>query len=241
MEHSMEQFLVYIQETKKQSENTTVSYRRDLRKLADYLSAKGIEKVADVTVTHLESYMLYLEQQGFAPASVSRMIASMKAYFKYLVKQGEITTDCAEKIKAPKVEHKEQELITRNEVFALLEQPPLDTEKGIRDRAMMELLYATGIRVSDVIALHVSDVNLKLGYVTCRNQTVSFGRETQKILAKYMTDAREGLLKKENTDLLFPNCSGGSMSRQGFWKLMKTYAKAAGIQKDITSNMIRKL
>lgn len=241
MEQSMERFLVYIQETKKMSENTRVSYKRDLNKLVGYLSDRGIGQISEVTVTHLESYVLYLEQQGFAAASVSRMIASMKAFFKYLLKQGEISTDCAEQIKAPKVEHRERAQASDNDVMALLEQPSKSTDKGMRDRAMMELLYATGIRVSDLITLQVSDVNLKLGCVTCRNRTVSFGRETQKALAKYMSDARDGLLKKTESQLLFPNCSGGSMSRQGFWKLMKTYAKSAGIEADITSNMIRRL
>ena len=183
--------------------------------------------------------MLYLEQEGFAAASVSRMIASLKAFFRYLAKNG-LTGDYAEALKAPKVEKKKKEQLSADELFRLLDQPSKDTGKGIRDRAMMELLYATGIRVSDLIALQVSDLNLKLGCVTCRQQTISFGRETQMALARYLSAARHSFIKGMDSELLFLNCSGGTMSRQGFWKLMKGYAKAAGIQTDITTNMIRK-
>lgn len=241
MKRAIEQFLVYMQETKKMSENTRVSYKRDLNKLVKYLAARGIYEPAGVTITHLESFILELEQKGSAVASVSRMVASIKAFFRYLVKSGCVNEDCAEMLKSPKVEKKEKTQLSADEVFRLLEQPSEETDKGIRDRAMMELLYATGIRVSDLINLQMSDINLKLGCVTCRKQTISFGRETQMALAKYISNARESFVKKSESELLFLNCSGGLMSRQGFWKLLKGYAKAAGIQTEITSNMIRKI
>lgn len=240
MEHELESFLVYIQEEKKMSENTRMSYKRDLKKLVRYLEGKSVENPGDITITHLESFVLNLEQQGFATASVSRMIASIKAFYKYLIKSGQVVADCSETLKAPKVEKKQKESLTSEELFRLLDQPSKDTDKGIRDRAMMELLYATGIRVSDLITLCLEDVNLKLGCVTCRQQMISFGRETQLALAKYISSARDSFVKGTDSQLLFLNCSGGIMSRQGFWKLMKGYAKAAGIQTDITSNMIRK-
>lgn len=241
MEREIEKFLVYMQETKKMSENTRVSYKRDLNKLIGYLMDRGITDPAEITVTHLESFVLGLEQKGFAAASVSRMIASIKSFFRYMMKSGRIKEDCSELLKSPKVEKKEKSQLSTDDLFKLLEQPSEETDKGIRDRAMMELLYATGIRVSDLIALKVSDVNLKLGCVTCRQQTISFGRETQVALAKYISNARDSFVKKSQSELLFLNCSGGLMSRQGFWKLLKGYAKTAGIQADITSNMIRKI
>jgi len=241
MEREIDKFLAYMQETKKMSENTRVSYKRDLKKLVQFMEQRGINEPVGITITHLESFVLELEQQGFAAASVSRMIASIKAFFRYLVRSGIVIEDCAELLKSPKVEKKPKEQLAADDLFKLLEQPSENTDKGIRDRAMMELLYATGIRVSDLINLHVSDVNLKLGCVTCRQQTISFGRETQMALAKYISKARDSFTKKTESELLFLNCSGGLMSRQGFWKLMKGYAKAAGIQADITSNMIRKI
>lgn len=240
MERDIEQFLVYLQDTKKMSENTRVSYRRDLNKLKQYLSERAVYTPQEITITHLESYVLYLEQKGFAPASISRMVASVKAFFRYLVRQGSLLKDYAQDLKAPKVEKKEKKEATSEELLLLLQQPSDQTSKGIRDRAMMELLYATGINVSDLIALRMSDVNLKIGCVTCRNKTLSFGRETQMAIARYLSHARDSFVKNGESELLFVNCSGGMMSRQGFWKLLKLYAKAAGIQKDITSYMIRK-
>lgn len=240
MERDIESFLVYLQETKKMSENTMVSYHRDLNKLMQFLSDRTVYASQDITITHLESYVLYLEQKGFASASISRMVASVKAFFRYLVRQGIVTEDCAQDLRAPKVEKKEKTSATSEELFLLLEQPSDQTSKGIRDRAMMELLYATGINVSDLIALKMADINMKLGCVTCRNKTHSFGRETQMALAKYLSNARMGFMKEADCDLLFVNCSGGRMSRQGFWKLLKGYAREAGIQTDITSYMIRK-
>lgn len=241
MEREIEQFLVYMQEIKKMSENTRVSYKRDLNKLVQFLNRRGITECSGITITHLESFILELEQQGFATASVSRMVASVKAFFRFLLKNGCIREDCSELLRAPKVEKKEKAQLASDELFLLLEQPSDSTDKGIRDRAMMELLYATGIRVSDLIHLQLSDVNLKLGCVTCRQQTISFGRETQMILARYISNVRDHFVKSAPSDLLFLNCSGGEMSRQGFWKLMKGYAKDAGIQVDVTSNMIRKI
>lgn len=241
MKQELEQFLVYLQETKKMSDNTRISYKRDLDKLIQYLADKGITEPKEVTATQLELYILYLEQQNFAPASISRMVASIKAFSKYLLKKGMVKEDCAELLKAPKVVKKKKEQLSTDDLFRLLEQPSKETNKGIRDRAMMELLYATGIRVSDLISLEIDDVNLKLGCVNCRNKVLSFGRETQVALAKYLSGSRESFVKGEDSRLLFLNCSGGLMSRQGFWKLMKSYAKEAGIQTDITSNMIRKM
>lgn len=241
MEREVEKFLVYLEETKKKSENTRVSYQRDLNKLIRHLREKNIVKVEQISVTHLESFILHMEQQGFAAATISRMIASIKAFYRYLVKQGVVQEDCAENLKGPRVEKKEKkEELSSDEVFRLLEQPAKDTYKGIRDRAMLELLYATGIRVSDLINLKMSDINQKIGCVTCRQQTFDYGRETQRALAKYISKARKSIMKKGESDVLFVNCSGTVMSRQGFWKILKAYAKEAGITTDITTSMIRK-
>lgn len=243
MEREVEKFLVYLEETKKKSENTRASYKGDLNKLIRHLSEKNIVSFEQITITHLESFILYMEQQGFAAATISRMIASIKAFYRYLVKQGIVLEDCAETLKGPKVEKKTEtktEEISSNDVFILLEQPANNTDKGIRDRAMLELLYATGIRVSDLINLRMSDINQKLGCVTCRQKTFDYGRETQKVLAKYISKARKSILKQNKSEMLFVNCSGTGMSRQGFWKMMKAYAKEAGISTEITTSMIRK-
>ena len=149
----------------------------------------------------------------------------------------------AEKLKAPKIEKKLPDILSVEEVELLLKQPKENTAKGIRDRAMLELLYATGIRVSELISLKVKDINLKLGYLTCssgeRERVIPFGTTAKQAVEHYMEGARKILLGEQESDYLFLNCSGKSMSRQGFWKVLKGYAASAGIQQDITPHTLR--
>ncbi|MBR3735355.1 MAG: tyrosine-type recombinase/integrase, partial [Lachnospiraceae bacterium] len=145
--------------------------------------------------------------------------------------------------KAPKIEKKMPEILTTDEVNRLLDQPKGNTPKDIRDRAMLELLYATGIRVSELIGLKVSDVNLQIGYIICRDarkeRVVPFGAPAKRALSDYIRSARELMLADQTSDVLFTNCSGQPMSRQGFWKLVKYYARKAGITADITPHTLR--
>ena len=152
-------------------------------------------------------------------------------------------TDPAEHLRPPRVEKKMPEILTVEEVDLLLRQPSAKTPKGIRDKAMLELLYATGIRVSELICLEVSDVNLYVGYITCkdgeRERIIPYGTAAKKALQSYLHGVRESFLRDEECSLLFTNCSGKAMSRQGFWKVLKMYAGAAGIEKDITPHTLR--
>lgn len=239
MELEIQQFILYLQNVKRTSENTRVSYERDLHKLKHFLNKQSVQDIGAVTTTNLNSYILYLEKEKFAPSTISRNIAAIKSFYNYLTKDGKVQQDIAEELKAPKVEKKTVEPLTESEVAILLQQPNLETSKGIRDRAMLELLYATGIRVSELIALKETEVNLNLGYVTCRNRTVSFGSQAGNALKLYLETARKELAGEKHCDCLFLNCSGGQMSRQGVWKVLKSYAKKAGIETDITPHMIR--
>lgn len=239
MELEIQQFIFYLENVKKTSENTRVSYERDLHKLKHFLNKQSVEHIDAVTTTNLNSYILYLEKEKFAPSTISRNIAAIKSFYHYLSKDGKVQQDIAEELKAPKVEKKAVETLTEREVTILLQQPNLETSKGIRDRAMLELLYATGVRVSELIALKESEVNLNLGYVTCNNKTVSFGSQAGNALKLYLETARKELIGEKQSDCLFVNCSGAQMSRQGVWKVLKTYAKKAGIETDITPHMIR--
>lgn len=243
MEKEIEQFITYLHDTKKTSENTELSYRRDLNKVARYMEGQGISEVDAITVTHLQSYVLYLEKQNFAAATISRNIASMKAFYHYLFKEGLVQEDVAESLKPPKIEKKIPEILSEEQVTLLLEQPGLDNPKEIRDKAMLELLYATGIRVTELISLKVSDVNLKLGFIVCRDsnkeRVVPFGKEAKTALLRYLESARGTLVANEEEDTLFVNYSGKPMSRQGFWKLIKYYTKKAGIEEDITPHTLR--
>ena len=243
MKEEIAKFIVYLETEKGASENTKVSYRRDLMQMASYLEALGVTEPEKVTKTVLNSYMLYLEKEGKASTTVSRMLASMKAFFHYEYKSGMIKKDPVEMIRAPKIEKKPPMILSVDEVSRLLEQPSGTSAKEMRDRAMLELLYATGIRVSELIHLELADVNMSIGFITCRDdnkeRTVPFGRVAKEALINYMESAREELLKGHTSQSLFINCSGSPMSRQGFWKIIKYYGKKAGIDREITPHVLR--
>ena len=244
MEEAIQKFIIYLHKTKKASVNTEVSYHRDLEKLVDYLKENfGIDSWGTVTSTDLNSYMLYMEEQNYAASSISRSVASMRTFFNYLEKKRLIDANPSDDLKAPRVEKKMPDTLTVREVDRLLSQPNPETGKGMRDRAMMELLYATGIRVSELINLKVSDVNMGMNYIMCTDRTkervVPFGTAAKEALSEYMYKARETFPEAEKSDVLFTNISGRKMSRQGFWKLLKGYAKSAGIERDITPHTLR--
>lgn len=243
MREEIVQFIQYLNIEKQVSKNTEVSYERDLRKMSQYLQSQGIDSVTAVNAANLNSYIFYLEQDGMKPSTVSRNIASMKAFFSYLQKTRQIVSDPSENLKAPKIEKKLPAILTMDEMERLLEQPSGNTPKELRDKAMLELLYATGIRVSELISLKVSDVNLQMEYLTCidghKERIIPFGKKAKEALKKYLKDGRPKLIEKEECEWLFTNCSGQTMSRQGFWKLIKYYGTKAEIEAEITPHMLR--
>lgn len=243
IQQDMNRFARYLEEEKNASNSTVMSYQRDLKKLFQYLCDRGVENVQDITATSLNSYILQMEKEGFSTSSVSRTIASTRAFFHYLMKIKVTADDPSDRLKAPHVEKKTPEILTLEETVQLLNQPELDSAKGIRDKAMLELLYATGMRVSELISLKIADVNMAMGYVLCRDhekeRVIPFGAEAEKALKRYMGESRAVLLKGKESECLFVNCSGKSMSRQGFWKIIKHYSAQAGITKDITPHTLR--
>ncbi len=239
MKQQIEDFISYLQEVKQASQNTIRAYQNDLKKLESYLSQQGIQTASKITETSLNSYVLYLEKDGMSPASVSRHIASMKAFLLFLLKRGLISGDPSENIKAPKVVKKPPQILEEDKIMALLNQPDLSCSKGIRDKAMLELLYATGMKVSELINVKVSDVNLSGKYITCgekQERSIPFGEAAKKALKDYL-DIRETVFDRKNNEYLFLNSQGKQLSRQGFWKILKGYAKETGIR-DINPNMI---
>lgn len=243
MQETIEKFIEYLEKEKHASINTIMSYKRDLNKFALFLDKQGVFDVSKITATNLTSYVLFLEKEGRAAATISRNIASIKAFFDYLFRNGQIEKDISHVMKAPKIEKKIPEILTVEEVNLLLEQPEDKNSKGIRDKAMLELLYATGMRVSELLHLKIEDVNLAMGYVVCheghKERVVPFGKEAKRALARYINDARGSMLGEGKQDFLFVNCSKTAMSRQGFWKLLKVYANRAGIEKEITPHTLR--
>lgn len=243
MERLIPDFVTYLTQVKNASKSTMMSYERDLKRMVTYLDNKGVHDWKDVTATSLNSYILFLEREGFSTATVSRNVASMKAFFHYVCDSQVVKEDPTRQIKAPHIDRKAPEILSVEEVERLLQQPDTDTAKGIRDKAMLELLYATGMRVTELITLKTADLNLKLSYLICRDEdkerVIPFGREAKEALLCYLGPIRDGFLKGQESEYLFVNCSGHLMSRQGFWKLIKQYAQKAGIETDITPHTIR--
>ncbi len=236
-------FVNYLQDVKKSSKNTILSYQRDLNKFFAYLEDMKIKDIKKVNNTSLNSYVLLMEKENFATSTISRNIATLKAYFNYLFKQGIVSSDPAEKLKAPKIEKKLPGILSVEEVTLLLNQPSGNSNKEIRDKAMLELLYATGIRVSELISLTMDDVNITSGYIRVsegsRERIIPFGSVARTAMKNYLKNARPGMIAMESESILFTNCSGQPMSRQGFWKVLKQYAKRAGIESDITPHTLR--
>ena len=200
-----------------------------------------ISSFCDVNNTMLNSYILKLEKDGMSSATVSRNVASIRSFFSFLLNQGIISKNPTENIKPPKVEKKTPETLSIEEVSLLLEQPSGKSSKEIRDKAMLELLYATGMRVTELISLKVSDVNISLNFVQCidngRERIIPFENAAKNALTKYLYQVRPSMCG--DSEFLFTNCKGEQMTRQGFWKIIKLYATRANIDKDITPHMIR--
>ena len=243
MERLIEDFLEYLHSVKNTSMNTIMSYKRDLLKWDDYMGTLGISEIKEVKEEDLLSFVEYLERKKFKAATISRNIASIKAFYHYLSKERMIEKDISEVLHAPKVDKKMPDVMSMDDVVKLIEQPKGDKPKELRDRAMLELLYATGIRVSELIGLKTSDINMQMGYVICRNgskeRMVPFGNTAKKTLFQYLEKGRDALLVNYSEEELFVNCSGQPMSRQGFWKIIKYYARQAGIDAEITPHTLR--
>ncbi len=220
-----------------------MSYHRDLNKLCSFLALRSIDKVDRISGEDLLAFVELLESQQLKAATVSRHIASVKAFFHYLCEEGLVEEDIAQVLHAPKVEKQLPEIMTVEETERLLDQPVGDTPKGLRDKAMLELLYATGMRVTELISLKLTDINQRTGYVICRDgsreRIIPFGSQAKKALSQYIQKGRKVLMQGQEDDILFVNCFGLPMSRQGFWKLIKAYAKQAGIESEITPHTLR--
>ena len=244
MDKAIPAFINYIKRSKGASANTEVSYQRDLKKLADYLQQeKKIDSWDKVTKTDLNSYMLYLEKSDYAASSVCRSVASLRAFFRYMAKRGMIASDPSDELKPPRVEKKAPAILSIDEVTRLLEAPKTDTPKGMRDKAMLELMYATGMRVSELLAMKTGDIHLDLSYAICRDRSkervIPFSSSCAKALHLYLEKARETFVHEKDESYLFMNVQGKKMSRQGFWKVLKNYAEEAGISSEITPHTLR--
>ncbi len=243
MENYLDRFMEYLESVKRVSANTELAYRRDLLKMITYFEQKGIDDIHRINKTNINSYILYLEKQTTSTAAISRYIASIRAFFGFLKSENIIDENIAVEIRAPKIIKKAPEILSVEEVDRLLAQPDSTKDKGIRDRAMLELLYGTGMRVSELVGLKLNDINMEMSYVVCSNQdkmrVVPFNDKAKNALKLYIDNVRGKMVAEDASEYLFTNYSGETMSRQGFWKIIKGYGKKAGINKDITPHTLR--
>lgn len=232
----------YLVQVKHASDNTVVSYVRDIRQYASYLSETG-EDLCRATEQTMERYFSWMQQQGRSCATVSRSLASLKNFYRFLNDQGVASGDPTGHIELRRAEKKLPQILTGREVDLLLSQPSQDDPKGCRDKAMLEVLYGTGIRVSELISLNVGDVSLPGEYVKCESKgkvrVIPLYHGAVECLRRYLSDIRPILVADAAEPSLFVNMSGERMSRQGFWKIIKSYQEQAQIKKDITPHTLR--
>lgn len=242
MERQLKHFFDFLENDKKLSENTLQSYKRDLKQFRRYLEACELH-YNRVKEEDIKDYIKELQEEGKKPSSISRCIASIRSFYQFVLKNKKIKVDPTQNIQSPKIEKRVPSILTSKEVELLLDQPKDIDLKGIRDKAMLEFAYATGMRVTEMISLNMDDVNLEEGYVTCKHgnkeRNIPLGNMSLKALKEYVEEARDILVKTAEEEALFVNINGSRLTRQGFWKIIKFYKEQAHITKDITPHVLR--
>ncbi|MEG0872689.1 MAG: tyrosine recombinase [Clostridia bacterium] len=237
----IDEFIESLKE-RQASQNTVASYERDIVQFNNYFELKG-KKIFDLKKVDMQEYVDNLIANGKSNSTISRSTASVKSFYKYLVNKKLAEENIAEGIVSPKVDRKEPMILTSSEIEKLLEQPDLSELKGQRDKAMLEILYATGIRVTELISIRTEDVNLTNGYIRIKKKNterhIPLGNLSLKCLKEYMNKVRPLLIRTEEEKTLFINTNGQKMTRQGYWKILKQYKDQAKINKDITPHTIR--
>jgi integrase/recombinase XerD len=244
MDQYIREFKDSLLKSKKLAECSVEAYERDINEFARFMWARDEKSLTETTQADIAAYLLKLRQDNRSGATINRKMASIRAFFKYMYVAGLRADNPSIGLKTPKVVKKEVEYITLAEVEKLLDQPD-SSLKGIRDKAMLELMYATGLRVSEVIEANVEHINFRMGFITCTGEhgkarIIPIGRHARAALEEYVYSCRSKILKeKEDDSALFLNYSGDRMSRQGLWKLLKEYSDLAGIKKKITPQILR--
>ena len=240
---SIDRYEDYLKNERKMSANTVQAYLRDIRHFADFVSSRGVADVAEASNADVVAYLMNLKTAGRSRSTVNRKLASIRIYFDFLQREGLVKINPADDIKSPKIEKREIEFLSIEEIERLMSLPD-DTQKGIRDRAVLELLYATGIRATELIQMKVPDVNLRMGFIKCGGQhskarIIPMGRLCRKAMEDYMLDVREKMLRGKESQVLFVNYMGEPITRQGLWKVLKEYGAAAGLSVSLTPQVIR--
>ena len=242
MEKQIRLFLEFLKQDKKLSDNTLQSYTRDIQQYRSYLEANRIN-FTKVTQEDINKYLDYLKDENKKKSTISRNLASIRSFYQYLLRNKKVKKDPTKAIESPKIDKRKPSILTSKEVELLLDQPKDVDLKGIRDKAMLEFAYATGMRVTEIISLNIDDVNLKEGYVACngrsKSRRIPLGSLSKKALKEYIEQARIYLIKDDEEKALFVNVNGTRLTRQGFWKIIKYYKEQAHIDKEITPHVLR--
>ena len=242
MEKQIKLFLDFLQNDKKLSDNTLQSYKRDIVQFMEYTEKNNINYLK-IEQEDIQKHLKSLEKLNKKTSTISRNLASIRSFYQYLLRTKKVKIDPTESIGSPKIEKKAPSVLSAQEVELLLEQPKNVDLKGIRDKAMLEFAYATGMRVTEIISLYLEDVNIEEGYVVCKNgsrqRNIPLGSLSLEALKEYIKNARPILVKDEKVKELFVNINGKKLTRQGFWKIVKYYKEQAHITKDITPHVLR--
>ena len=240
----MRNFERYLTEEKRMSPNTIEAYRRDVNSFAKFVAERGIERAEEAGNAEVVAWLMRMKQEGKAKATVNRKLASIRIWFQYLLGEGVIDRNPAIDIKSPKIERKEIAYLSTEEIDRLMSMPD-SSPKGIRDRAILELMYATGIRASELIALEIDDVNVRMGFVTCSGENmkariIPIGRIGRKAMEEYLYGMRDEILKAHPDErTLFVNYIGHPITRQGLWKILKEYGEKAQLSQSLTPQVLR--
>lgn len=237
-------FLIYLKEEKRAAENTSNAYIRDVEQFERFLAERGVENSKDASNADIVAFLMELKTKGSSKSTVNRKLASIRTYYAFMQKRMGLDNNPADNIKSPKIEKKLMEYLQPEEIEKLMELPD-ESDKGIRDKAILELLYATGIRASELIDMELADINLRMGFVTCegeniRARIIPVGRMARNAVERYIKESREPLTRSNEEERhLFVNFQGKPFTRQGLWKVLKEYGEKAGFSIGLTPQVLR--
>ncbi|MCL6634520.1 MAG: site-specific tyrosine recombinase XerD, partial [Peptococcaceae bacterium] len=244
MERLLDEFIYHLAVERGLAENTLASYRADLAGYISFCHKHGLKSLEQAGRDAILSYLFQLQLEGRSPATIARRLASIKSCYRFAVREGVLQKDPSADLESPKLAQRLPRVLTVEEVDLLLSQPPGGEPAGLRDRAMLELLYSTGIRVSELVSLNLEHFNAENGFIRCfgkgaRERMVPLGNVAARWVKEYLARGRSKLIKPGGTDALFVNQHGRRLTRQGFWKIIKKYARRAGIKTEITPHTLR--
>lgn len=244
MKKLLDDYFSYLRNIKGLSDNTLEAYKRDLLQFNEYLDVNDSIKLTEVNKTQIITYLMYLQNKNRAGTTINRILSSLRCFYQYLLNNKLIDEDPTFNLKGPQSVKKQPDILTPKEVDKFLSLPKVTNYKGARDKAMLELLYGTGMRVSELVSLDLENINLEIGYIeigmkSSEERVVPIGKVVNKYLKNYIDNFRKKVLKNKNEKALFLNYRGKRLTRQGFWKIVKNYTKQIRVNKNITPQTLR--